>query len=359
MAWGFAPVIIAIILSRYLAQETAVYIGLGAGILFSGYNLIRSASLQLLLFVSTLVLLLFAVASLFLPHIPYTFFPFILELAVLIPVFLLFGRQLYARACLAGADGKNRLSKSIIATRVSTRVVMLITAVHLTVIFLLELLQVNTPTIRYMLYRMSPLLVFVLSILFNQWGIIYFNRFMHRHDCYLPVVNENGDVTGKISAMIALGKKTEYMIPVVRIALAYNNMLYLCPCNRPAENEKGKTDLPVADFLLYKETLEQRIRFMMKENYPQLPLDNGITYIGKKRCETNHTAQLNYLFLFRTDNEEYLTANRAKQQGKLWTFQQIEQNLHKNFFSPLFEAEYEALKSAILHPESKQEEKII
>ena len=66
----------------------------------------------------------------------------------------------------------------------------------------------------------------------------------------------------------------------------------------------------------------------------------------KNHFENKITNRLIYLFVVNMDNESVLCNPRFKN-GKLWTLQQMEQNLKENLFCECLEVEYEYLKDII------------
>lgn len=62
------------------------------------------------------------------------------------------------------------------------------------------------------LYKVFPPVVFVMSTLFNQIAIRYFNHLMS-HTEYVPIVNTKGDVIGRSLAIEALNYKNAYINP--------------------------------------------------------------------------------------------------------------------------------------------------
>lgn len=70
--------------------------------------------------------------------------------------------------------------------------------------------------------------------------------------------------------------------------------------------------------------------------------------------ENKVTNRLIYLFILDVEDDNLLRGKQVKD-GKLWTFQQIEHNLGKNFFSCCFENEYEHLKDVICTREKYKE----
>lgn len=128
-------------------------------------------------------------------------------------------------------------------------------------------------TTRHILFYVAPPLVFISGILFNQFGIFYFNIVMN-HTVFVPIVNTKGDVMGKAIASEAINRKNDYINPVIRIAVASHGMLFLLP--RPKCNvfEKDKIDLLMEGYLIYGETLEQGAHRILRQTLPTAPLDH-------------------------------------------------------------------------------------
>ena len=153
--------------------------------------------------------------------------------------------------------------------------------------------------------------------------------------------------------MDAINKKNEYINPVVRIAVSHNGMLYLRPRPQRCILDRGKTDIPMECYLLYGETLEQGIVRLVRQAFPQAPIQD-LQFNIMYHFENKVTNRLIYLFILDVEDDNLLRDKQVKD-GKLWTFQQIEHNLGKNFFSCCFENEYEHLKEVICTREKYKE----
>ena len=97
----------------------------------------------------------------------------------------------------------------------------------------------------------------------------------------------------------------------------------------------------------------------MKKQYLALSLLTpvlcpALTAEARTPKENKVTNRLIYLFLIEIEDENLLRDKQTRD-GKLWTFQQIEHNLDKNFFSCCFENEYEHLKDVIYTREKYKE----
>lgn len=359
MSLGFIPAVVSIVLCEFIAQDVSIYIGAGVGVLYSFCTLwgkgVRIPNF--LLYCTTGMLLLLTLITLLLGDCcSREMFPLTLEISALIPLVVIFlnRKRFLARQILQSKKCcKQLFAQGAESAIVSTRVMLIIAFIHFLMIFIAILLPGPlSDTSRSILFRFCPPAVFIIGILFNQFGILYFNQMME-HTAFVPIVNTKGDVIGRSLAVDAINRKNEYINPVVRIAVSHNGMLYLRPRPQRCILERGKTDVPMECYLLYGETLEQAITRLIKQSFPQAPAQDlhfNIMY----HFENKVTNRLIYLFLIEIEDENLLRDKQTKD-GKLWTFQQIEHNLGKNFFSCCFENECEHLKEVIYTKEKYKE----
>ena len=166
-----------------------------------------------------------------------------------------------------------------------------------------------------------------------------------RYTVFVPIVDKKGNVLGKAIASEAINHKNGYINPVIRIAVTSHGMLYLLPRPQCSSLEKGRIDLLMESYLLYGETLEQGVERMLQQTLPTAPRQN-LHFNLMYPFENEVTNRLIYLFTLDLDNDSIL-CNKNFKGGKLWTFQQIEHNLYRNFFSSCFEYEFEHIKAII------------
>lgn len=346
MTWGFIPVLVSMLLSEFAPLGVAIYSGAALGIGFSAYTFFRKEAQlpQILLYGTSAMLVLLAVTYYFhAASCPPQWYPLSLETGTLLLICIFYLNRKPLVTHYTSRKRKRRPSTgSVEATIVSARVVLLFGLLHL-----LTLLFAHTPMqedSKLFLHHVAPPAVFVLSILFNQIGINYFNHIMKR-TTFVPIVNAKGDVTGKVPAAEALSQKQRYMIPFIRVAVTLNGMLYLCPRPYNAVFEEGRTDLPVEGYLFYGETLKQGICRLVHQVFPEAPMQD-LMFNFKYRLDNSVTNRLVYVFTLTINHESELKQHKGRP-GKLWTIPQIEQNLGRNFFCSSFENEYNQIFSII------------
>lgn len=357
--WDLSRLSYLIILCEFITQDISIYIGAGVGALYSLYTLWGKGARipNFLLYCTTGMLLLLSLTTLIFGDCSSReMFPLTLEISTLIPVVIIFlNRKRFLAHQISQSQKccKQLFAQGAESAIVTTRVVVIIAFLHFLGVFITILLPGPlSETSRDVLFRYCPPAVFILSILFNQFGILYFNQMME-HTAFVPIVNTKGDVIGRSLAVDAINKKNEYINPVVRIAVSHNGMLYLRPRPQRCILDRGKTDIPMECYLLYGETLEQGIVRLVRQAFPQAPIQD-LQFNIMYHFENKVTNRLIYLFILDVEDDNLLRDKQVKD-GKLWTFQQIEHNLGKNFFSCCFENEYEHLKDVICTREKYKE----
>ena len=280
MSLGFIPVIISILLCELITQDTAIYIGTGIGIIGIYLSYRRKGLLipNFILYIATGVLALLSIAAL-IPgdYVPPGALPLTLEVSILIPMLSLYmHKKRFINHFLKqiGSCNKRLYAQGAEAAVVSARIALIFGILHFIIISITVIFQNPlSKTSLFVLYKVLPPTVFLMSILFNQIAIRFFNHLMS-HTEYVPIVNTKGDVIGRSLAVDAINQKNEYINPVIRIAVSHNGMLYLRPRSQRCMLDAGKVDIPLECYLLYGETLEQAIVRLVKQSFPQAPIQD-------------------------------------------------------------------------------------
>lgn len=353
MSLGFIPVVITMLLCEFTTQAMAVYIGSGIGGAYSLYML-RRTGIQIpnfILYISTAILALLTLTEL-IPgeYVPPGALPLTLEVSILVPMLILYlHKKRFINHFLGQKESCSRrlFAQGAESAVVSARIILLLGIIHFVIISLCLLggQPSRGSVCSKVLYHCLPPAVFVLCMVFNQIGIRYFNRLM-AHTEYVPIVDTKGNVIGKSLAIEAVNYKNTYMNPVIRMAVTAHGMLFLCHRPPNCVLDKGKTDHPMECYLHFGETLTQGAERVIKNTFPEAKEELKPSFNILYHFENGQTNRLIYLFILDVANDEILCDPRFKG-GKLWRFQQIEQNLEKHFFSECFEHEYEHLKTVI------------
>ena len=162
---------------------------------------------------------------------------------------------------------------------------------------------------------------------------------------WLPVVSEQGDVQGKVAKSVSQNLKNKFLHPLVRVALIHDGKLYLKERDNSRLLDPGKLDYPFEKYMQYNHNLEEAIRNMIKKEVgaQELPVRFLLKYV----FENENTKRLIFLYVSLIPTEDDFNALNLKG-GKLWTTNQIEDNIGSSVFSECFELEFEYLKNTVL-----------
>jgi hypothetical protein len=125
------------------------------------------------------------------------------------------------------------------------------------------------------------------------------------------------------------------------------DMLFLAKRSSQRTGDKGKMDIPLETYLLFKEEIGNGVERLLKETFPQAWKDLRPEFSIKYKFRNEETDRLVYLFILDLGTEDGILCDLRFENGKLWTSQQIEFNLGQDYFSEMFENEYHHLKLVI------------
>ena len=296
MSLGFIPVIISIILCEFITQDMSIYIGAGVGLLFSIYSVRHRGTHvpQIILYCTTGMLLLLSVTTLFLVnYCPRFMLPFTLEISAIIPPFVIYlNRRRFLDYHMSQTQ---KCCKQLFAQGAEAAIV-------------------------------SSRVILIISLL-------------HFLIIFLAVL-----------VSYPLGDTTRHILFYVAPPLVFISGILF---NQFGVFEKDKIDLLMEGYLIYGETLEQGAHRILRQTLPTAPLDH-LHFNFMYHFENEATNRLVYLFTLDLDDDSIL-CNKNFKGGKLWTFQQMEHNLGRNFFSSCLEYEFEHLE-AIIYTREKYKE---
>lgn len=167
-----------------------------------------------------------------------------------------------------------------------------------------------------------------------------------RKEEWIPIINEVGEVKGKIARAVSRKFKNKYMHPVVRVALVCNNKLYLQERDADYIVDPRKLDHPFEKYILFKHEIEEAVQNILRMKLGYLP-DREPKFICKYTFKNELTNRLIFLFAAEVDDECQIIKT-DKMKGKFWTIKQIEEDFGNQIFSECFELEYEYLKHVVL-----------
>lgn len=166
-----------------------------------------------------------------------------------------------------------------------------------------------------------------------------------RKEEWLPIVNERGEVTGKIAKSVSTQMTNKFLHPVVRVALVCNGKLFLQ--HRPSNDilDPGSLDHPFEKYMLFNHEINLAVRNSIVQTLgTELPFN----FLLKYTFENEKTKRLIFLFVSRI-NDEHDTEVLGNLKGKFWSIKQIDEDFGDDSkFSECFQLEYEYLKNTVL-----------
>lgn len=194
------------------------------------------------------------------------------------------------------------------------------------------------------LYRYMGVLLGILVMIYEQIRISWMQGSLKK-EMWLPVLNEKGKVIGCIARSVSRSLSKKYYHPVVRIAVLYEDMLYLVKRSQAEYVSPGTVDYPFHRYVLFRETLTNAV----KDALGKLGEEAGIVprLLVRYTYEDERVKHLVSLYTITLQTEKQLDDCKQRT-GKLWTIKQIEANLGKGVFSGYFEKEFPYLQSTVL-----------
>lgn len=162
---------------------------------------------------------------------------------------------------------------------------------------------------------------------------------------WLPVINECGVVQGRIAKSVSLSMKNKFLHPIVRIALIYDGMLYLKERDKSRLLNPERLDYPFETYMKYNHNIGEAVKNAVKKEIETETLP--VRFILKYVFENSTTKRLIFLYVAVIKSEKDFN-DLNLEGGKLWTTNQIEDNLGSSVFSETFEQEFDYLKNTVL-----------
>lgn len=192
-------------------------------------------------------------------------------------------------------------------------------------------------------------LIIAVVIVLEAFRLNMLNKRLKEEE-WLPVISESGDVQGKVAKSVSENMKNKFLHPMVRVALIYDNMLFLKKREPTRLLDPGKLDYPFEKYMQYNHKIEEAVENTVKEHIKtnNLPVRFLLKYI----FENENTKRLIFLYVSIISDENDFRELHLKE-GKLWTINQIEDNMGNGVFSECLELEFEYLKNTVLMDISK------
>jgi hypothetical protein len=169
-----------------------------------------------------------------------------------------------------------------------------------------------------------------------------FRRYFHlkslREEFWLPVIDDMGNVLGRVARSVSIETPGRYQHLMIRILVYKSGTIYLLPKENCFCEEPGLYDLPFERLMRYGEAVEEVLDFYKRTFFPKTQsLHFMLKY--KHHNECGRFQVLLYMLAINDDSE---LVGLGK--GKFWTLQQIQENVGQHCFSSQIQGEYDFLK---------------
>lgn len=196
-----------------------------------------------------------------------------------------------------------------------------------------------------MLYEIVPILILLIFYIQNCRRALAITKRLLNEE-WLPIVTEEGSVTGRIAKAVSVNMRNKFLHPVVRIALVSNGKVFLQERRGDMVVDSGKLDHLFEKYILYKHDVDLAVKNSIKR-IVGAELGEKPKFLLKYIFENEKTKRLIFLYLIEIDDESKIK-RKGKITGKFWTVRQIDEEFENQIFSEEFELEYEYLKHVIL-----------
>lgn len=224
---------------------------------------------------------------------------------------------------------------------------------HLLLVHLFLLLMDRQLRLVYPPYNLPENILFVVIPLALLLGVFFFQMFNVRklslklnEEEWLPIVTEDGVVTGRIAKSISMTMKNRFLHPVVRVALISDGKVFL---QERAVNDllsPRKLDYPFEKYMLFRHEINLAARNSISAMMGY-STDISLKFLMKYVFENDNTKRLIFLFVAEVKDENRISRT-DKMTGKFWSIKQIEDSFADEIFSECFELEFEYLKNMVL-----------
>jgi hypothetical protein len=221
---------------------------------------------------------------------------------------------------------------------------------HLFVVLFYLLLPEADRNVAYerLLFNYMPLIA-GLGIMFYEQVRLFMLRGYLKNEVWLPVLNENGSVIGRIAHSVSLAATRKFYHPVVRVAVVHKGMLYLTKRDPGSLISPNALDYPFKYYVRYKQKIEDAAYEALSCCYPREAVSPRFLIRYKFENElVKHQVSVYVVYL----NSEEQFARCKDASGKLWTSKQIEENMGTGLFSEYFEKEFAYLQNTVLMVEN-------
>lgn len=333
--YDFLPLVALVVADNIWSLNIGIAISFSLTlILFLSSFFLRAKILSWNIFVAVLLLLLFGVLGFFSTHIitRHTHFVFP-EIAVLsyLSFFVIF-QQLIK---------KYLKKKNIVSTYCYFEEFYRLIKFFFPIFLLYVVVYLLLAKMEFQfLYLQFVYVALLMAVVVYEFLRVYMIRNNFLSEEWYPIVNQEGNVIGKIEKKESLLNQQKFLHPVIRIHILNNDMIYLQKRVASDLIAPQKWDTAISNHIHFGETVDDclastaKIRYGIKEIKP--------VFLTKYELETKDEKQLAFVYYTNQfKNLKPLCPNIAE--GKFWPIKQVRAELNSGIFTDNFVKEFEYL----------------
>ncbi|MCE5175138.1 MAG: hypothetical protein ABFC90_10555 [Bacteroidales bacterium] len=170
---------------------------------------------------------------------------------------------------------------------------------------------------------------------------LYLLKQCRQKEYWLPIVDDGGNVIGRVARSVSYETPGKYQHPLIRILISKDRSIYLAP--RPFDfcPEYGLYDHPIEYLMEFGKSIEESISELQKKHFPNSPQPR---FLLKYKHENKFGSWQVLLYILRIEDEEDLMGF-DKSKGKFWTIPQLQENFGKSCFSSCLEGELDFIRT--------------
>lgn len=334
---GLLPIIVFIFVDAFWSTKAGLIVAIVFGVvqLFAIY--FKEKKWDKFVIFDTALLCLFGVVSIVLENeIFFKLKPFIISaiLAALIGISV-FGKKnfimLYSQHIMKGIEINEEAQKNL---KEQLQVLFWIVSIH-AVLVLYSSFFLSKAAWAFI----SGALLYILIGIYVAWMFLlqYLKKRQFEKTAeWLPYINENGEIIGKVPRKIAHTDK-KYLHPVVHTHIVdANNNIYLQKRSPNKKVEPNKWDTAAGGHVDFGESIDQAL---MRETKEEIGIENfSPKLFARYVWETDRERELVFSFIAEYTGE--INFNRDEVcDGRYWSLKEVKENIGKGVFSPNLEYE--------------------
>ena len=165
---------------------------------------------------------------------------------------------------------------------------------------------------------------------------------------WLPIVDSNMNVIGRIAKTLSIENKNQCLHPKVRILAFYKGRLLLKSVETEDLFSKDKYDTPYSKDIVYGEQITDTLKYLINKNGLK---NERVSFVTRYLYETDAMRRVVFLFIVHIKDEKIIS-KKTPFKTKFWTESELANNIKKNILGDFIESEYEFINS-IIYPAMK------